>query len=270
MKRVNGFTLLELVIAIVLLGIVSVGVGGFIKFGSHIFVDVTNREEMVGSARFAIERLNREIRAALPNSIRVISDSNNAATRTRQCLEFIPAAASAVYKDIPVSPENPSNTVEVIKFDRVNFSTDLFAVVYPLSADDLYGGSVTPVGISSLPDNGTNVWTLTLNSSVRFAQDSPTTRLYFVDYPVNYCVSAGRLTRHQKSGFINGMPTDSGVLMAEQLEVNDIDNPSVRYFPFTINEPTRLRNAILTAEFRFEKNDERVTFNNEIQVMNVP
>ncbi len=266
----RGFTLIEMVTVIVLLGIISVGVGSVIRFGSQIFVDVTSRDELLSSARFAIERLNREVRSALPNSIRVLNDTNDPTTRTRQCLEFIPAQASAVYLDIPVAPELATDTVNVIRFDRPANIDDLFAVTYPLFPGDLYAGAATPEPITSLPVVAGNIWTLTLDNSIQFAQDSPTKRLYFVDYPVSYCVQNGVLTRHQKSDFSAAMLTSGGVTMAENLELMDIGNPTQRYFPFTVSAATHIRNAILTTEFRFEKNDERLTFNNETQVMNVP
>lgn len=270
-RKQRGFTLIEMITVIVLLGIISVGIGSVIRFGSQIFVDVTSRDELLSSARFAIERLNREVRSALPNSIRVLNDTNDPATRTRQCLEFIPAQASAVYIDIPVAPELASDTMSVIKFDRPNNIDDLFAVTYPLFPGDLYGGgTATPEPITSLPAVAGNIWTLTLDNSILFSQDSPTKRLYFVDYPVSYCVQNGILTRHEKSDFSAAMLTSGGVMMAENLELMDIGNPTQRYFPFTVSAATHIRNAILTTELRFEKNDERLTFNNETQVMNVP
>jgi MSHA biogenesis protein MshO len=266
----RGFTLIEMITVVVLLGVISVGIGGLIKFGAQIFVDVNNRDDLVGSARFAIERLNREVRGALPNSVRVVGDGNS--PQIRQCLEFIPAIASAVYQDVPVAPEAPTNSVPVIRFDRTDFSSNLFAVVYPLFPDDLYDGSATPKAISNLVETSTHVWTLTLASAGLFSQDSPTRRLYFVDYPVSYCVQAGKLTRHVKSDFADGQPTvsDTSVLMAENLEIKDVDDLSKNYFPFNVSAPTHLRNAILTSEIRFAKNDERITFNNETQVINVP
>ncbi|WP_286262981.1 PilW family protein [Thalassotalea atypica] len=268
LKREKGFTLLEMVTVIVLLGVISVGLGSFMKFGTQIYVDATDRDELISSARFAVERLNREIRAALPNSLIITTN----ATNTKQCVEFIPALASTIYQDIPVAPEPKSSVAKVVRFDRSNFSTDLFAVVYPIQPDDLYDGEpASPIAINSLPDNGTNVWDLTLRgAAIHFAQESPTERIYFVDYPISYCVSAGELTRHEKTDFNSGIPSDSGVLMANFLEVKNIDAPAQNYFPFKIGLATRVRNAILTAEFRFERGDERITLNNEIQVMNVP
>ena len=39
---------------------------------------------------------------------------------------------------------------------------------------------------------------------------------------------------------------------------------------FEVNEATHLRNAVVTALLVFERDGERVTFNNEVQVINVP
>ena len=57
-----------------------------------------------------IERLSRELRNAVPNSIRVQSWAGGRA----QCLQFTPIVASTVYTDIPVSPETPSKSLSVI------------------------------------------------------------------------------------------------------------------------------------------------------------
>ena len=91
---------------------------------------------------------------------------------------------------------------------------------------------------------------ITLDNSVIFAEDSPTKRLYFIDESerVKYCLVGENLTRN-------------GILMAQ-----DIHNTS----PFDIQPATLQRNAMVDIHFMFEKNNETVTFNNEIQVLNVP
>ena len=83
----NGFTLVELVTVIIVLGIVSVGISGFIRTGLDIYSDVTEREQLLGDSRFVVERLNRELRMAVPHSVRV----GNNASNDVQSIEILPS-----------------------------------------------------------------------------------------------------------------------------------------------------------------------------------
>ena len=259
-----GFTLLEMVTVIVLLGVVSVGITGFIRIGTGAYVDVTNRDELIANGRFVVERLNRELRSALPNSVRVNSSG------TTFCLEFIPFTTSSIYTDIPVLPEATSDTIFVAPFDDSEFNTSLQAAVYPLEAGELYGASNKIADINSLPDKSNDIWEITLSNSIRFEADSPTNRIYFVEQPVSYCKvnqadgTSAQLWRHDNGYSIdaNNLPTNNGVLMANFMVAT--------YDPFEVINPSHLRNAIIQNELIFERNFERMTFNNDVQVLNVP
>lgn len=245
-KHQSGFTLIELVIVMVLLGVLSVGISNFLKFGTQIYSETSARDQIISSARFAVERLNRELRHALPNSVRL--------TNSSQCLEFIPIIESTIYTEIPVPPEPATNEMTAIKFDDSLFNSNLSAVVYPLSEDDVY--SVTGVlensgkvfGVNSITDDTTDEWTLSFDENVQFPQDSPTNRIFFINGSVTYCLTNTTLTR-------------KGVLMAE----NIINNA-----PFDVVKATLQRNAIVQIRLTFENNTEQVTFNNEVQLPNVP
>jgi len=237
-NKSSGFTLIELIVVIVILGVLASAITTFIKFGTQIYTETTARDQLVSSARFAIERLNREVRNALPNSLIL--------TNTGQCLEFTPIIESTTYTDIPVAPELARGTINVIKFDEA-FNASWDAVVYPLNADDVYGNSDKVHGVSSIDDAG-NEWVITLDNSVLYADESPTQRLYFIKGSVEYCLQNRTLLRN-------------GTLMAQ-----DIDNTA----PFEVLAATLQRNAMVQIHFRFEKNNEKITFNNEIQVLNVP
>ena len=50
--RHKGFTLVELVTVIIVLGIVSIGVTSFIRSGVQIFNDVSERDELLSQSRF--------------------------------------------------------------------------------------------------------------------------------------------------------------------------------------------------------------------------
>jgi len=112
MKRSDGgFTLIELVLVILVLAIVSTGVTKFITYGVNIYQDTAGRDKQISDSRFVIERITREVRNALPNSVRVTADG--------KCVEFIPILASSSYVDIPVLPDIASDTVTLVKAMKV-------------------------------------------------------------------------------------------------------------------------------------------------------
>jgi len=253
-----GFTLLEMVTVIVLLGVLAAGIGSFIKVGSQIYLDTTNRDELTASARFAVERLNREIRTALPNSVRVTLSGS------RQCLEYTPSVISAVYLDIPVAPEAASDQVTIARlFDEALFSDSLRVAVYPLTASDVYSNNNKVFDIKSGTGLNTvgNQSSITLSSAVTFAADSPTSRLFFIGGPVAYCVNNGTLTRHTGYGYSNFQPNNTGVLMAKYVASST---------PFNVTAATHLRNSTVTAALEFARDGDSLTFNTEVQIPNVP
>lgn len=250
-KPINqGFTLIEMLTVIVLLGVMSVGITSFLKIGTQAYVDVTARDELIASGRFAVERLNRDLRSALPNSVR-LTDAN-------QCIEFYSSVASAVYTDAPVAPEAARDTIDIIKFndDIVGgYPRGYRVAIYPLIAEDLFpietSGRIAEV--KDLIDLGSNKWQIELVTATTFEQDSPTKRVYFIDPdPVKYCLEATADDVVLKR---------NGILMAENIAAGS---------EFTVNDATHLRNSVITALLTFDNNGERVTFNNEIQVINVP
>ena len=91
--RVGGFTLIELVVVITVMGILSIGVVSFITDASDGYANTVRRTELGSTLRLAAERVTRELRNALPNSARV---SGN-------CLEFIPVEGGSTYLNLPVA-----------------------------------------------------------------------------------------------------------------------------------------------------------------------
>lgn len=272
-QSTRGFSLIELIVVIVILGILATGISTFINFGTQVYTDATGREQVVSSARFAIERLNREVRSAVPNSIRVNANSLSGAN-AKQCLEFTPIVLSTIYTDIAVIPESASDEIKVIAFDETlfngGFSPTLNVGVYVLNASEFYSLSsdkVFPLLDNTITKSG-NEWTIKLNSAEIFSEYSPTERLYFFNQSVSYCVQNSRLTRHQNySRNTDNTPTSVGVPMAENITMH---NGDTLIPPFKLTEPTQLRNSMVLIKLTFTSNLESIVFNNEIQVSNVP
>ena len=109
--KMSGFTLLELVLVIMLLGILAAGLCVLLTLTTQSYINISARDALLANARFAVERLNREIRNAVPNSVRVVNFQNFI-----QCIEFVPIIASSTYVDIPVLPEPKQSTIDVVPF----------------------------------------------------------------------------------------------------------------------------------------------------------
>src|SRR5688572_22861060 len=72
----QGFSLVELVVVIVITGIIASVVGLFITGPIQAFLDQSRRAALVDTAQIALTRMGRDLRGALPNSIRVDGSGN--------------------------------------------------------------------------------------------------------------------------------------------------------------------------------------------------
>ena len=93
MGRGCGFTLIEMVVVILLLGIVGAGVAAFIVRPVEGYRDLARRTALVDAAESALRRMQRDIRTALPNSVRATNTASGFA------VELIPVLDAGRYSD---------------------------------------------------------------------------------------------------------------------------------------------------------------------------
>lgn len=274
----RGFTLIELILVIMLLGIVSVSVSGILRSVMTAVVSANEREDLVRQGSYLLERFDRELSLAVPNSVRI---SGNAAV---QCVEFVPLVWSGVYLTLPLQVNNATqiNLLELGDIYGNSFapSDSDYAIVFPTRASEVYDASVGHRrSIESCSDDGDgNCATLDDADKVvqvkvenGFAQTSPSKKIYFANHAVSYCMRQGAIYRHQTTINTNQtLHTSGGALMAQNL-VNQLStDPQGAQNPFRQFGASAQGNAITRAMLIFGREDERIGFVREVQIPNVP
>lgn len=90
-KQQVGFTLIEMIIVIAITGIIGAIVAIFIQAPVQGYVDSARRAELTDIADTAVRRMARDIRTAVPNSVRI-------AACTPLCVEFLPTRTGGRYR----------------------------------------------------------------------------------------------------------------------------------------------------------------------------
>lgn len=98
-SQIQGFTLVELVIVIVLTGIIGASIAVFFKPAIDSYFDTRRRADLTDMADTALRRMAQDIRRAVPNSIRPVSAS---------CFQLVPTLAGGRYRMAPNTTPNPN------------------------------------------------------------------------------------------------------------------------------------------------------------------
>jgi MSHA biogenesis protein MshO len=123
--RQGGFTLIEVIISMVVLGALVAVVAVFIRAPILGYRDTVDRAEITDQADLTLRRIARDLRLALPNSVRVTTDPTSKTT----AIEFLPTKAGARYLS------NEDDGVDLSKILNFEDPGDLsFTAIAPLSS----------------------------------------------------------------------------------------------------------------------------------------
>ena len=279
----HGFTLVEMIVAIVITGIVAGIVAVFIARPVEGYIASARRAELTDMADLALKQMAVEIRTAVPNSVRVDATGNY--------IEFIPTLSGGRYcTDSDADATCSVSTGNPLKFDGSDTS---FAVLGPPPSGSnndwlvIYNTNTTNTAqnayqapaatsnrrqLSAVPGSAVSFNTYGYDS-LHFDVERPYFQIVeangtYNKGPVTFaCESLGGATtgtgflnRYTGYGFSTSQPT-SGLGTASRLA------KTVNACQFTYNQISRT-NALLILSLTLRQENESVTLMYQIHVDN--
>jgi MSHA biogenesis protein MshO len=292
-SKQSGFSLFELILVIVLLGIMASGAGLLITPPIDAYSDQVRRQLLVDQAEMSLRQIARDVRKALPNSIRITPDG--------RALEMVNTSDGARYRDeAGVEFSAATHILDFTSADtEFNFlgslnlpapstlSANQRLVIYNTAPANIYNdavagaslGIITPFGtvmdLTELTMGGEVEQHLVLDTPFQFSQQSPGQRAFIVDGPISYIcdpVISRRITRYSGYDYDSTQPTAAPPSpMVAPGPVGD--GPVVTQViacSFNYLAGTAQRGGLITLEISLSASGETVTLLHQVHVDNVP
>jgi MSHA biogenesis protein MshO len=265
----RGFTMVELIMVIVIMGVIGGMVAVFMKSPIDAYFDSARRAALTDVADTTVRRMARDIRKALPNSIRLPTTMP-----ANQCLEFIPTKTGGRYR-----------AEEVVAGD----DTSLNFVVADSTFNMLGSNNAVPANQRIVPDDVVAVYNLGITGADAYNQDntsrvsaapvdgvetkiaidsklfplaSGSHRFHVIpkdEKVVAYVCNGGKLYRTVSTTFASACPA-TGSVLADKVSSCD----------FVYNGSDLQRNALVQITLKFTDNNETVSLYHEVHVDNTP
>ncbi|RKZ99178.1 MAG: hypothetical protein DRQ43_00400 [Gammaproteobacteria bacterium] len=291
-RRANGFTLTELIVVMVIIGILSVGVSSLIIYPVESYSDLKRRAELVDMAEMALQKMARDIRQALPNSIRTNSSM----------IEMLNTLDAGIYRYYPP----PGGNANLLKFgyDDGSFSGDDTFTIYGqfqqlgseaitalvinnTNNSDIYSQGSSNIRSSSsenyvITTPGTNITVSsgsddTVNMDLSFLTPLSSTtpqlttslqgrRVFLSNGMITYKCESDQINRYSGHAINAAIGTISGGSGANLLS----DHVDCTETSFTFDPGSAQRGAIATLKITLTDAGESVTLLHQIHVNNMP
>ena len=283
----QGFTLVEMIMVIVITGIIGGMVAVFLKAPIQQYMDVARRADMTDIADTALRRIGRDLRLALPNSVRVTCPGGAAGC----FIEFLPTKGGGRYRADAAPSGALAGCGSSLAADALNFTiADTCFEVLGSMPSAVAGDSVVVYNMASNPSDpnpnayvggnrtayGSTVGTVMNITSKLFPLDSPAHRFHIISTPVTYaCDGAGTLWRYWGYVIQSAQTSTDSIAKLDALIAvqgsrarlaTNVSNCNFSYDAFAVAQ----RSGLVTMNLGITESGETVTLYSATHVSNVP
>lgn len=219
----SGFSLVEMIMVIVIVGILGSMVAVFVKLPVQQYFDIGRRADLTDIADLALKRIESDIRSALPHSARATSATCPGGAGTCSFLEFLPSSGSGRYR---AAVSGVTNT-DILDFTAADSSFEVLGAMPTFAAGDqvivtdntvaaAYGATYRTPWVSTVA----SIVTIT---SIQFPSVSPSAHFYIVNQAVSHvCDPSGGTLMRYSYAIQAAQPTTAAALGTGRLLANNV------------------------------------------------
>lgn len=289
-RGLKGFTLIEMIIVIVILAIISASIAVFMAGPIRGYFQSADRAELSDTADTVLRRLARDVRLAVPNSVRVATPAGGSSY-----LEFVQTQGGGQYAtnddcfiNTGTTTTSGCTSIKVFLNPLSNLSAvavkDKALVIYNVNnnaagdcgddAPSIYCGHNVAT-ISADPVDSSNDRTLTFARTLFHPSrglTSPSQRFQIVDVPVTYFCDAPNLVNGNGTGVLR-RNAGYGLTTAQTAFASGTGKPvatNLSACSISYAEGVTGSQGLLSIWLQLTRNGETVSLFRQIHVDNTP
>ena len=272
----RGFTLIELVVVMVISGIIAMMLMNIISLPMEGYGDMKRRAELVDMAEMTLHRIARDIRRALPNSIRISADA--------QSIEMLHTVAGGHYNKSTFDTTQAINRIDQLT-PLSNSSEISVDPSVSLNSDCAQNGRPDCLVIYNLGNNqtDTNAYRGNNISAIKAVSNAaPNFPIDFVSHRFKFSSPQQRFTIINKAQTYTCNPASSTLFINEGYDFIDSDNippvfsggyliaDNISQCSFKYNPGTLTRPALVTMEITLTEDNENIKLLHQVFLGNQP
>jgi len=273
----RGFTLVELIIVMLILGILSASVSVFIANPVRAYFETIDRATLTEAGNGVIRRITRELQSAVPNSARITTSG------ATTFLEYVPIVDSGRYRYAVSNGNDPTGTDPLVVTSATDNSFQVLGPTVNVPAGsqlvvlnlgmgnaNLYTGT----NLRTVTSIGPALQTISFTPTTVWPGDSPGYRFSIVNGAVTYACTpnaggTGTLTRY--SGYaIQATQPNSTSSAPLSTATSGLGLADVSSCSFTLGPASVDLNAVQIALQLTDSNGETVSLYSQTHTPNSP